>query len=89
MRRVCVILLSALITYPSVMLSARANDVKIFLRVNQLGYQPTEAKIAIGFARFPLPKIFSVVNAVTGAVALEGLHRLITGKWGDPEPFTA
>ena len=73
MRRVCVILLSALVTYPSVMLSARANDVKIFLRVNQLGYQPTEAKIAIGFARFPLPKMFSVVNAVTGAVALEGL----------------
>src|SRR5688572_18205380 len=54
-----------------------------FVRVNQVGYRPSGAKIAIAFGRAALPAKFQVVDAATERVALEGDSRLIAGSWGE------
>ena len=69
---------------PSPITGAKANvDAEVFLRVNQVGYHLTDAKIAIAVAAAPLAESFSVVDAITGeVVALTTqclLYELMTG----------
>ena len=63
------------------LLAAHAEE--IFLRANQIGYQPLDAKIAIAFSTSSLPDSFSVVAADSGATAWHGIARPVTGvNWG-------
>ncbi|MGZ8846959.1 MAG: cellulase N-terminal Ig-like domain-containing protein, partial [Pyrinomonadaceae bacterium] len=55
---------------------------QIFIRVNQLGYRPTDAKSAIALSTETIPDKFSVVNAATGQSAFEGMTKAIAGRWG-------
>jgi endoglucanase len=57
-------------------------DGQVFLRLNQIGYRVTDAKIAVALATSPLPESFSVVDAITGQVAFKGAGRKIAGAWG-------
>jgi endoglucanase len=65
-------------------LGARAEG--IFIRVNQVGYQPQEAKIAIAFSTSRLPDSFAVVGVESGTSVFQGRTRPVTGvKWGQFE----
>lgn len=55
---------------------------QIFIRVNQLGYRPTDAKSVIAISTETIPDKFSVVNAATGQSAFEGTTKAIAGRWG-------
>ena len=61
--------------------SARAADSS-YLRVNQLGYQPADVKIAIAMGQGGLPARFQVVDADTQNVVFEGESRTIDEAWG-------
>ena len=55
----------------------------LHLRINQLGYRPSESKIAIAFSTDALPKDFRVVSADSGKTVYEGKARELTGStWG-------
>ena len=54
----------------------------IFVRVNLVGYQPSDPKVAIAFATGPLASKFEVVDAATGEVVFERKSRLLDEKWG-------
>ena len=58
---------------------------QIFIRVNQLGYQPAAPKIAIAFAQTPLPQAFRLVNNQTGQTVFEASTKSIAGRWGQFE----
>src|SRR5918911_1347394 len=58
---------------------------EIYVRTNQVGYRPSDVKVALGFGSAPLPEKFSVVDAVTQHVVLEGKARPVAGKWGQFE----
>jgi endoglucanase len=61
--------------------SVQADEV--FLRANQLGYRPGDAKIAMALSQAPLPTSFTVVTAETGKPQFEGRTRPVTdAKWG-------
>jgi hypothetical protein len=61
--------------------SALAAD--LFLRANQIGYRPSDTKLAIVFADSPLPDSFSVVAEETQATVFQAKARPITdAKWG-------
>jgi endoglucanase len=58
----------------------------VFIRANQIGYRPWDAKIAIAFAKSALPDTFALVSADTGQTVLDGKTHSITGvKWGEFE----
>ena len=66
--------------------TAGADSVaEIYVRTNQVGYRPSDVKVALGFGSAPLPEKFSVVDAVTQHVVLEGKARPVAGKWGQFE----
>jgi endoglucanase len=55
----------------------------IFLRANQLGYRPDDAKKAVAFAGSSLPPKFEVVDANSGRMMFEGTVRSLEGgRWG-------
>src|SRR5262249_7689173 len=54
----------------------------IFLRINQIGYGVTDTKIAIALASVPLPKTFTVADAVTQQVVFKAETKPIAGAWG-------
>ena len=59
---------------------------EIFIRANQVGYRPRDAKIGIAFAKAELPVSFAVVAADSGAAVLQGKTKTVTGmKWGQFE----
>ena len=59
----------------------RADD--IFIRANQAGYRPQDAKIAIAFGKSALPDWFAVVAADTEIAVFAGKARPVTGvSWG-------
>jgi len=59
---------------------------EIFIRANQVGYLPQDAKIAIAFSLGSLPDSFAVVVADSGSSAFQGRTRPVTGvKWGQFE----
>jgi hypothetical protein len=56
---------------------------EVFIRVNQAGYRPQDAKIGIAFAKSALPDSFSVLVADSDTVAFEGKAKPVPGmKWG-------
>jgi hypothetical protein len=56
---------------------------ELFLRVNQIGYTPADARIGIAFSKSSLPESCTVNDAVSGAAIFEGKPRLLTGeRWG-------
>ncbi len=58
----------------------------IFLRANQIGYDPRDAKVAIAFSQSALPKTFFVLDADTQRVVKGGKTRAISGAtWGQFE----
>jgi endoglucanase len=61
---------------------ASTPEEQLYVRVNQLGFRPRDVKIAIAFARVPLPDSFQVVTAATNKVAFTGRTVPITGAWG-------
>ena len=59
---------------------------EVFIRANQLGYQPQDPKLAIAFSRLALPGSFAVVAADGSKVLFEGKTRPVAGvKWGQFE----
>jgi endoglucanase len=55
---------------------------QIFVRLNQLGYRPQDAKSAVAFSRRPLPPKFSIFNARTSQIIFEGATKPLAGRWG-------
>ncbi len=53
-----------------------------FIRVNQLGYLPGDAKLAVAMGGAALPQTFSVVDADSGQVVFTGAAKPIAGAWG-------
>ncbi len=62
---------------------------EMYVRVNQVGYQPSDAKIAMAFGREALPMKFSVLHAQTQRVVFEGNARALSGQWGKFEYHVA
>ncbi|HYE16495.1 MAG TPA: glycoside hydrolase family 9 protein [Pyrinomonadaceae bacterium] len=60
-----------------------AEGARVFVRVNQVGYLTSGAKVAVAFAREPLPEGFTVVDAATGKTVFEGAARQVHGSWGE------
>lgn len=54
-----------------------------FLRVNQLGYSASRPKVAIAFAREPLPTEFQVADDITADVVFSGDVKPQSGGWGE------
>jgi len=55
----------------------------IFIRANQVGYRPQDAKVGIAFGRAALPDPFAVVRADSGIAAFQGKTKPVTGvRWG-------
>ncbi len=65
------------------LIAAQTMAEDVFIRVNQLGYRPQDAKIAVAMGRAALPAKFEVVNAATQKVVLEGQAHLNEKKWGE------
>ncbi len=64
--------------------SAQADG--LFIRASQVGYRAQDAKLAIAFAKGPLPASFTVAAADTGKVMLDGKTRPLAGvTWGQFE----
>jgi endoglucanase len=61
---------------------AAGAQTEIYIRVNQIGYQPTDTKIAIAFARVPMPGKFKVIDAGSRQVVFEGNASALSGRWG-------
>lgn len=57
-------------------------DQQIFVRVNQLGYTPQDSKLALAFAREPVPQKFDLIDVKTRQVVFTGLSRPLKGRWG-------
>lgn len=58
-------------------------SANIHLRVNQLGYEPGSAKIAIALSSVPPGKVFEIVAAENGRVIYQGQTRLLPASaWG-------
>jgi len=62
---------------------AGAESHQIFVRVNQLGYRPSDPKVAIAFARESLPQKFVVVNVATHKTVFEASSKPIEGRWSE------
>jgi cellulase-like Ig domain-containing protein len=52
------------------------------IRVNQLGYDPTAAKLAVAFADGLLPDRFTVVDIQTQRAVFTGVAKPLPGRWG-------
>lgn len=56
---------------------------KVYLRVNQLGYLPQEAKVALLFSKAPVKQKVMILEAETGrSVASLKLKKVTHGNWG-------
>src|ERR1043166_8344965 len=60
-----------------------AAESQFFIRINQLGYRPLDAKVALAFARADLPQKFFALDAVTRQTVFEGSTKSISGRWGE------
>ncbi len=63
--------------------STFAADTDVFVRVNQLGFQPAGVKTAIAFGRSVLPTKFQLIDAATQKVAFEAESQPIEESWGE------
>jgi endoglucanase len=57
-------------------------ETQLYIRVNQLGFAPSDVKSAIVFGRQSLPEEFMVVKPETGAVVFKGKVKPVAGSWG-------
>src|SRR6266496_2095673 len=62
--------------------SASNNQQQIYIRINQLGYRPSDPKNAMAFSRSALPKKFVVKNALTNQTIFAGDTKPVGGNWG-------
>jgi hypothetical protein len=77
-------LCALLLTLPASLAVLHAEE--IFIRANQVGYRPQDAKIGIAFAKTGLPASFAVVAADSGIAVLQGQTKPVIGvKWGQFE----
>ena len=76
------ILWFALSTNNPVTRASAEADGPLFVRINQLGYSPTEPKVALAFAHVSLPSQFNVLEASTRQVAFTGQAKEVSGRWG-------
>ena len=60
-------------------------EEQAYVRVNQVGYRTSDAKVAVAFARAVLPDRFVVVDALTRRVVFEGAAKTLAGGWGQFE----
>jgi hypothetical protein len=58
------------------------SDREIFIRVNQLGYLPQDAKSAVAFSRAPLPPNFALIDSASQRTVFNGTTKPIAGHWG-------
>ena len=58
------------------------SEATLFVRINQLGYDSADPKIAIAFGRNALPQKFSIVDAQTNVSRFSGSTKPIAGRWG-------
>src|SRR6266852_5692228 len=79
-KRITLLLLTFLLVSSSVL--PRDDDPQIYIRVNQLGFSPLASKVAIAFARSPLPDRFRVIEVASGERVFESAVRSIAGRWG-------
>jgi hypothetical protein len=56
---------------------------RIFIRLNETGYQRNAIKTAVAFSRDPLPPQFRILNAATGATVFTGKTIPLAGRWGE------
>ena len=61
-------------------MSADASEIHV--RASQLGYPPSQPKIAIAFSDSPLPETFRVVEAEAELTVFEGRTQGIAETWG-------
>lgn len=57
-------------------------NTEFFIRVNQVGFAPSDKKTAIVVTRESLPEQFQVMNIKTGVVVLRGDVKPIPESWG-------
>jgi hypothetical protein len=57
-------------------------ETDTFVRVNQVGYRPTDVKVAIALSRRDLPTKFQVIEVATQDVAFEGKAEPLAEPWG-------
>ena len=69
-----------LVLSASICVASASNQLHI--RVNQLGFAPSDVKTAVVFGRESQPEEFRVVNATTGAEVFRGKVNPVTGSWG-------
>ncbi len=76
------LLFSLFATHHTLFVSAETGE-QIYIRVNQVGYNPLDVKTCVVFSGSALPPKFEVVDAATGRVAFEGSARQLSGRWGE------
>lgn len=59
-----------------------AQTASTFIRINQLGYRPSDRKLAIAFGNGTFPENFQIIGAGNKAVAFNGQARTVGGGWG-------
>ncbi len=58
-----------------------AGAVEVYLRWNQAGYRPDDAKVALSFSTEALPPAFAVRAVETDRIVLVGTARAVPGHW--------
>jgi endoglucanase len=64
------------------LLTSQAVADDVYVRVNQLGYRPSDVKVAVAMSRAALPAEFQVVEASTQKVVFNREVRAVKGNWG-------
>ncbi len=80
---IALLVITSLLPLNSIIPTSAGSDREIFIRVNQLGYQPRDLKSAVAFSRETLPERFTVIDAVTQQIVFEGATKRIAGHWGE------
>src|SRR5690242_3059645 len=57
-------------------------DAQTYVRVNQIGYEPTAPKIAIALSKDALPEQFTIKEGLNEATLFTGKLTLVSGEWG-------
>ena len=71
-------------TPPLMRVAAREGKAaETFLRINQVGYRPSDAKTAVALSTSTLPEKFFVIGRATERIAFEGVARPVSGAWGE------
>ena len=72
-----------LLVFLSVFGSISSFNDDIHFRINQLGYLPSDTKVAVVFSKNPIKENFQLIDQATGKVAMEiKPERLKTDEWG-------